>query len=80
MHTDVRFMEKSKKRKNFVLSGNSFYIASGCLYLIGRIRLICNISLLVTHVNKKNIGHSSVGRVSCLSDECCGIRPMKMIL
>ena len=50
MHTDVRFIEKSKKRKNFVLSGNSFYIASGCLYLIGRIRLICNISLLVTHV------------------------------
>ena len=33
----MRFIEKSKKRKNFVLSGNSFYIASGRLYLIGRI-------------------------------------------
>ena len=40
MHTDVRFIEKSKKRNNFVFSRNSFYIASGCLYLIGRIRLI----------------------------------------
>ena len=67
MHTDVRFIEKSKKRKNFVLSGNSFHVASDGLYSIGRIRLICNISLLVTHVNRKNIGHSSVWRESCLS-------------
>ena len=63
----MRFIEKSRKRNSFVLSGNSFYIASGCLYSIGRIRLICNISLLVTPVNRKNIGHSSVGRESCLS-------------
>ena len=77
MHTDVRFIEKSKKRNNFVFSRNSFYIASGCLYLIGRIRLICNISLLVTHVNRKNIGDSSIGSILL---ECCGIRPMKIIL
>ena len=67
MHTDVCFIEKSKRRKNFVVSGNSFYFASDCLFLIGRIRLICNISLSVTHVNWKNIGHSSVGRKSCLN-------------
>ena len=36
----MRFIEKSKKRRNFVLSGNSFYIASDGLYSIGRIRLI----------------------------------------
>ena len=77
MHTDVRFIEKSKKRNNFVFSRNSFYIASGCLYLIGRIRLICNISLLVTQVNRKNIGDSSIGSILL---ECCGIRPMKIIL
>ena len=46
----MRFIEKSKKRRNFALSGNSFYIASDGLYLIGRIRLICNISLSVTRV------------------------------
>ena len=34
----MRFIEESKKRKNFVLSGNSFYIASDGLYLIGKIR------------------------------------------
>ena len=56
----MRFIEKSKKRKNFVFSGNSFYIASDGLYLIGRIRMICNISLSVTRVNRKNIGHRSV--------------------
>ena len=32
MHTDVRFIEKSKKRKNFVVSGNSSYFACDCLY------------------------------------------------
>ena len=63
----MRFIEKSKKRRNFALSGNSFYIASDGLYLIGGFRLICNISLSVTRVNRKNIGHSSVGRESCLS-------------
>ena len=63
----MRFIEKSKKRKNFVFSGNSFYIASDGLYLIGRIRMICNISLSVTRVNRKNIGHRSVGREISLS-------------
>ena len=63
----MRFIEKIKKRRNFVLSGNSFYIASDGLYSIGRIRLIFNISLSVTHANNKNIGHNSVGRESCLS-------------
>ena len=67
LHSYVRFIEKSRKRKNFVLSGNSFYIASDGLYSIGRIGLICNISLSVTRVNRKNIGHSSEGRDSCLS-------------
>ena len=56
----VRFIEKSKKRRNFVLSGNSFYVTSDGLYSIGRIRLIFNISLSVTRVNRKNIGHSAV--------------------
>ena len=45
LHSYVRFIEKSKKRKNFILSGNSFYIASDGLYSIGRIMLIFNISL-----------------------------------
>ena len=43
----MRFIEKSKKRRNFVLSGNSFYIASDGMYSIGRIRLIFNISDLI---------------------------------
>ena len=47
----MRFIEKSKKHRNFVLSGNSFHIASDGLYLIGRIRLICIIALSVTRVN-----------------------------
>ena len=47
----MRFIEKSKKYRNFVLSGNSFYIVSDGLYLIGRIRLICIMSLSVTRVN-----------------------------
>ena len=63
----MRFIEKCKKSRNFVVSGNSFYIASDGLYSIGRISLIFNISLSVTHVNRKHIGHSSVGRESCLS-------------
>ena len=41
------FIEKSKKHRNFVLSGNSFYIASDGLYLIGRIRLICITYLII---------------------------------
>ena len=47
----MRFIKKSKKHRNFVLSGNSSYIAGDGLYLIGRIRLICIISLSVTPVN-----------------------------
>ena len=35
MHTDVRFIEKSNKRNNFVFSRNSSYIASGLLAVIG---------------------------------------------
>ena len=46
----MRFIEKSKKRRNFAHSGNSFQIASDGLYLIGRIRLICNIPLSLTRV------------------------------
>ena len=63
----MRFIEKSKILGNFLLSRNSFYIASDGLYSIGRIRLSFNISLSVTHVNRKNIRHSSVGRESCVS-------------
>ena len=64
MHTDERFIEKSKKRKNFVVSGNSSYFACDCLYLIGRIRLICNISLSAEAAR----GSGVLGRVGAFLD------------